>query len=246
MHPHERNVSHAFSKARATYQQHARVQTCVGHQLIQHLLTINNNFARVVDAGCGPGFITRQLADAIHYQTFHAIDTNRSLLPQVDLPTTVKCLAMNFNDLSPTSADLIFANMSLHWSHSFKHTMHVLHDALTANGLLAFTIPLHGTFAEISGNFSIYQFPTLDATAELLRHNGFKILFTNQVTYLDPFPDTISALRSIKLTGTNYTGLRKCNTLRGKSFLTQLAISKISYVIVFFYCGETRWVKYFL
>jgi malonyl-CoA O-methyltransferase len=234
MHPHERNVSHAFNKARATYQQHARVQACVGQQLIQYLLTINNNFCRVVDAGCGPGFITTQLANAIHYQTFHAIDTTRSLLPQIDLPATVKCVAMNFNDISATSADLIFANMSLHWSHSFTHTLHVLHDALTANGLLAFTIPLHGTFAEISGHFSIQKFTMMKATAELLRNNGFKILFTNQVTYLDHFPDTISALRSIKLTGTHYTGLRKCNTLRGKSFLTQLAISELSYVIGFF------------
>jgi malonyl-CoA O-methyltransferase len=234
MHPHERNVTRAFSKACATYQQHARVQAAVGEQLIQHLIAINHNFSRVVDAGCGSGFITKQLADAIHYQTFYAIDTATSLLQQADLPATVSCTAMNFNDISAASADLIFSNMALHWSHSFAHTIRVMHDALAANGLLAFTIPLHGTFAEISGNFSIQKFTTIDAAAALLLDFGFKPLLIRQDTYLDRFPDTVSALRSIKLTGTNYTGSRRCNSLRGKTLLTQLAISELSYVIGFF------------
>lgn len=234
MKTHEQFVSRAFNKAAATYDEHARIQTTAGRILIAELVRIKSSFQHVMDAGCGTGTTTRTLASATNAQTILAIDIAASLLARAPASSQIHYQQQNFNEHFSGKFDLIFSNMSLHWSPSLRQTLETLHAQLEADGLLAFTIPLQGTFMELAGYFAAQDCLPLTEAAAALEASGYRILFANQLLLRESFPDARAALRSIKLTGATHVRSPSQKSLRGKSILQQLPFNQLSYVIGFF------------
>ena len=233
----EQRITHAFNRAAATYNQHAHTQAKAGQELIRHLIHQKNNFTSVVDAGCGTGLTTTALAAAIQFASLLGVDTASALLDQAVAADNIRYQKLNFNDITGCY-DLIFSNMALHWSRSLSHTLTVLHQALASDGLLAFTIPLHGTFSELHGRFATHPFLTMAAVQSSLRATGYQLLEAKELVYCEQFSDARAALRSLKLTGTHYVHQQKQETLRGKSILSQLHFNQLSYHIGIFILGK--------
>lgn len=234
---HEQRVAAAFNQAASTYHQHSDIQINAGDHLIQQLLNINNRFSHVIDAGCGTGHTTLSLANSITYQSFSAIDIADDLLHQASQQSNdIQYTHADFNNISASNAgcDLIFSNLALHWSHDLAHTFRVMYDALHDSGLLAFSIPLTGTFTEIEHSLSIQDFSSHTDILKLLSDAGFHPISTEVQMYQKEFSDSLSALRYLKLTGTHYVRERRHRSLHGKSFLAQLHIKHLSYQIGFF------------
>lgn len=234
MHHHEQSVCRAFNNAAATYDQFASVQTTAGLSLIQNLSGSKYHFNHILDAGCGTGIVTNMLAKALPHSSLLAIDISSALLDQAKkLSSDIQWQLQDFNDIH-TQHDLIFSNMALHWSRSLPHTFEVLHQALVDNGILAFTLPLNGTFTELSDNLSTLDFYTQEQITTLMQENGFRVTDTDCITYREYFDNTLSALRSIKSTGTCHVNKRRHSSLRGKDFLRSLSFMQLTYVTGFF------------
>lgn len=239
MNSHEHNIAAAFNAAATTYNDNDDLQTAAGHQLIQEVSHIRHQFMDVVDAGCGTGFITTKLANTIAYSSFVALDIAEKLLQQAPyLPTNITRQHGSFNQLGANNEkyDLIFSNLALHWSDNFPDTLRTLQHALNENGLIAFSVPLHGTFTEIENHFSIHAFMKRCDIEDLLNDCGLYLFTSTEHTYAKKFNDTLSALRSIKLTGTNHVNNRRHVTLRGKSHLPD--IQQLTYQVGFFIAGN--------
>lgn len=237
MNQHTKLVSRSFNKAADTYDQYAITQAASGRELIKQIILSRRNFTHVFDAGCGTGITTAELAKSIDYLSFTAVDTAASLLQHEKLFTyDVHCMGFDYNDIHNLNQnyDLIFSNMALHWSPSFTRTLEILTSSLACNGMIAFTIPLQGTFSELSETFSRRDFFTRAEVETRLQATGCRLLHSDEIMYRQSFSDTLSALRSIKYTGANYVDQRRCRTLRGKSFLHSLALTELSYVTGFF------------
>ncbi len=229
-------IAQKFNKASLTYDQYSQAQTIAGEYLINQLCAVKTLFNNVIDAGCGTGLTTRRLVKSIQYKLFCAIDIAESLLKvaqRYQEEINYELLSYDHIDRT-TSYDLIFSNMSLQWSASLQHTLKVFHGALAADGLLAFTVPLQGTFFEIAENYSIYHLYSSEQIIKLLQASGFKIVRVTYNTIVNKFPDTLTALRSIKLAGANHVSQRKQKSLRAKSFLEQHECKQLSYVIGYF------------
>lgn len=234
MHQHEQSVCRAFNRAAATYDQFASVQTTAGLALIQHLSGSEHNFNHILDAGCGTGTVTSMLANSLPHASLRAIDISSALLDRAKkLSNDINWQLQDFNDIH-TQHDLIFSNMALHWSRSLPHTFNVLHQALVDDGILAFTLPLSGTFTELSDELSTHDFFTQEQISTLMQESGFHMTHTSCVTYREYFDNTLSALRSIKSTGTCYVNKRRHASLRGKDFLRSLSFIQLTYVTGFF------------
>lgn len=237
MKKHTRLTTQAFNKAGSTYDHHASAQAAAGHALIQHIAAISRVYHSVLDAGCGTGVTTAALANTIQYQSFTAVDTAAGMLQQTScLPHDIHCMEFDFNDILSLSQyyNLIFSNMSLHWSHSFAHTLNIFSQTLAPGGILAFTMPLHGTFKELPEHVSINCFHSRDEIEKLIQQSGLQTLHSSELTYCQQFSDSLSALRSIKLTGATHVKQRRHNSLRGKSFLNSMSFRQLSYVTGFF------------
>lgn len=241
MHKHEQSVADAFNQAASTYHQHSDVQAAVGQQLIQQLLNISHHFTHVMDAGCGTGHTTLALANSITYQSFSAIDIAENLLNQARKQMNdIQYMLSDFNHIDAINInyDLIFSNLALHWSHDLAFTFRVIHEAIHRNGLFVFSIPLIGTFAEIEPHLSIQDFNSHDDIVKLLSDSGFHLISSNVDMHQKKFTDSFSALRYLKHTGTHYVRNRRHHTLHGKSFLTKLHISHLTYQVGYFIASK--------
>jgi len=143
---------------------------------------------------------------------------------------------MDFNSIGRRAKryDLIFSNMSLHWSNHFTTTLASLQHALEYDGHLAFTIPLSGTFGELRNKFNINEFFELQTVVDLLESMNYEILHSSKQTFAARYQNTYKALRSIKMTGASHVGTPKSNTLQGKSYLTTHEINELTYIIGYF------------
>lgn len=237
---HEQKVAATFSKSAETYDHHANIQVLSGSQLISKIKSLNDFYPRVLDAGCGTGKTTARLADNIRHDYLHAIDHSEALLAKARLLTSAIHWELgDFNEIHASQKyDLVFSNLALHWSHSFPHTLRVLHLNMQPDGLLAFTLPLSGTFREITSNCAVQSFFNFTEVKNILRLCDFELIQADSLSFSDAHHDSLQALRSIKLCGTNFVADRKHKALRGKSFLKQLNCRELSYEIGCFLAGK--------
>jgi len=233
-------IKRSFNRAAGTYDHSCQVQTAAGEHLIQllhqHPLSIREC---AIDLGCGTGIVTEKLARSISFLEFHAIDIADQLLIKAKprlIPHGVSVYPMDFDQLSldKKSFDLIFSNMALHWSKDFSFLLHTLHAYLSPSGILAFSIPLTGTFTELQHYAALNAFHASQEVTATLEKMGYTLCAHHQEKKIISFDHPLAALQSIKKTGANCVHERKKAGLQGKSLLKQLAVTQLTYVIGYF------------
>jgi malonyl-CoA O-methyltransferase len=103
-------------------------------------MTIKPNV--IVDAGCGTGFLTRQLKERFPFANVIGLDNSTAMLNHCQQQThdinlvNANCLNLPFAD---KSVDLITANLVLPWLMDFKKFLYECKRVLRPEGLLYFT-----------------------------------------------------------------------------------------------------------
>jgi malonyl-CoA O-methyltransferase len=189
------SIRDCFNKAATKYDANCQLQLATGEKL----LSLIKPAETIIDLGCGTGITTAKLK----YKKLYALDISDKLLAQAKLRLgnkNITYLETSFDNFSGLKLDLAFANMSLQWSDNLSLTLRNIKDNLKATGILAFSIPLAGTFSEL--NISTMPFLSIKQVIEIL--DGWQIIYSEseEINYL--FPNLIEALRSIKSVGANY------------------------------------------
>ena len=102
-----------------TYDQVSRlVQYRWGKQVLEWRKWIGNEI--VMDAGCGSGLLTKQLAKKVPQGKVYAIDIDSNMIKQaknnLQLFDNVEIMQSSFADIKlPRKMDVIFSNSALHW-----------------------------------------------------------------------------------------------------------------------------------
>jgi malonyl-CoA O-methyltransferase len=236
-----RQIKHAFNRAAATYDEHCQVQITAGKQLLEFIKIYfqPNAKARLLDLGCGTGLITEQLLRCIPHAKIQALDIAEQLLAQARIRLkkfNADVYSGDFDHLPEQAAfDLIFSNMALHWSKQFAQTLAALNALICKQGLLAFSIPLSGTFTELNSFYACNTFYSKEQVEAQLTAAQQKIIFSSAETYCLQFAEPLEALRSIKKIGANFITKEPLQKgLRGKDFLKQHQNKTLTYVIGYF------------
>lgn len=237
--PNHNDIKKSFNKSHDNYDNSCHVQKMVGTDLIRYLKQHSEHASHILDLGCGTGLITEKLANEYHYHTFHAIDLAPLLLCKAKerlQPLGISVTEANFDDLPAFDCgfDIIFSNMALHWSASFNPLLKALKSFLTKKGLLAFSIPLLGTFCELEGRYAYNDFLSAALIDDELKDQGYDRLMYHQEKFILPFEHSLAAFRSIKNVGANHVTTRANKGLRGKSFIKQFDIKQLTYIIGYF------------
>lgn len=227
-------IQHHFNRASLSYDDHCQLQKVTGSRLI-HLCNNHQPQAEsILDLGCGTGITTEQLAKSYRYKKFHAIDISTSLLMRAKErlePYHINVYEKDFDELTSINYfNLIFSNMALHWSLNVNKTLRHIRHLLSAEGHIAFSIPLVGTLSELKNNYSINSFFDSSMICSFLHTNKFKIKhhYQEQLTY--SFSSTLEALTSLKKVGANHVNRRIHSGLR--SHLQP--VHQLTYVIGYF------------
>lgn len=196
-------IQQAVNKAAPTYMIHNALQRVVCKRLIKLLTQYQHVFDTVADIACGVGDSTRQLIRSVQANHYIATDISAEALSSASkqLPPSVQLIHGDFHKSFLPNLDLIFCNMGLHWSMNLPSALKTIISALNPHGLLAFSLPVAGTFHELKAD-SRLDFTRIDAIISLLRQLGLTALTTDTHTTTINFPNSISAIKSLKYTGT--------------------------------------------
>ena len=98
----------------------------------------------IYDLGCGPGHVTRIIAERWPSATVYGVDHSKEMLDQAAaVPGTVKWIEADIRAWSPDRIpDLLYSNATLHWVEGHHVLFPRLAGLLKAGGCLAVQMPL--------------------------------------------------------------------------------------------------------
>lgn len=237
-------VKQRFSSAIAHYDKEASPQRLVAERidaLLQEHADLPSGL--VFEVGCGTGLLSERLWR--RYGTAHPMIFN-DISPDMEAPLREKVGAEPHFVASDSetsewddSCALIAAASCIQWWHEPAHFFTKSHRHLKEGGFVAF-----GTYGErnlhelreVTGKGLTYD--TLTTVSERLAELGFRDIHVEETTHTLHFPDLVSLLRHLKLTGVNAIAsttpwtpkmLMETEALFRKQFATPEGLLPLSY-----------------
>jgi trans-aconitate 2-methyltransferase len=187
----------------------SNVQLEWGRKLLDKRRWIGNEI--VMDAGAGPGNLTKLLADKVPQGHVYAVDADSNMVQQAKSNLSscrnVQVIQSSMDKVSlPTKVDVIFSNSALHWILNQEGIFLHFWQLLKPNGELLINYGGHGSLEKpLSVIFKIMQseqfkehfanwkqswyFPKSDDTERLLQKVGFKEIQVDLSSQIISFSD---------------------------------------------------------
>ncbi|WP_459499583.1 malonyl-ACP O-methyltransferase BioC [Bacillus sp. C1] len=149
-----------FNGAAVSYDQYASVQKKMAQQL---LLVMKKQYhkmssIRILELGCGTGYLTEQLAASFPNATITAIDFAESMIAVAKMRNHVESVAFRCEDIEHLtlreSFDVIISSATFQWLNDLEMVVHRLYNRhLFEDGLLLFSTFGEQTFQELHTAF---------------------------------------------------------------------------------------------
>lgn len=200
-------IQKSFNKASDTYDAYSFIQREVCKNLLKQLKKLNFRHDVIADFACGTGISTREIINVFSCETLYAIDFCDKLLAKAKnkkLGSKVIFILADFDDVVflKNSFQLLVCNMGFQWALDLKHTLTTLLLQLSDFGVMAFSMPLQGTFNELKDTYRNY-FLDSQSIVDLLEETGFEIFSFQEENFIEIFNTPIETIRSIKNIGAN-------------------------------------------
>lgn len=182
----------AFNRAASSYDTAAVLQREVCNRMLERLDYIKYQPTRVLDAGCGTGWGTRQLAQ--RYVSAHvvALDIAQGMLHAArdksgwwrklfdSGKSSYACADVEALPLAASSMELVWSNLTVQWCNDLPATFVELQRVLKVGGLLMFSTfgpdtlkELRAAFDSVDGYNHINRFADMHDIGDMLVAAGF-------------------------------------------------------------------------
>ncbi|HBY1514714.1 TPA: malonyl-ACP O-methyltransferase BioC [Klebsiella aerogenes] len=221
-------VAAAFGRAARGYTQHDELQRRSAELLLRQLA--KGDFPLVLDAGCGPGSMSRHWREAGSEVT--ALDLSAGMLAQAQRNGAAQHYLQGDIEALPlpdACFDLAWSNLAVQWCDDLRAAIGELCRVVRPGGRVAFTTLLAGSLPELNQAWrAVDEHPhanrflseqAVRAALSGLRAEGV----VHQISL--PFADALSAMRSLKGIGATHLhqGRASAPLSRGKLRELQLA-----------------------
>ena len=221
-------VAAAFGRAAAHYHQHDELQRLSAAHLLAQLPP--QAFARVLDAGCGPGSYSRYWRDKGSHVT--ALDLSDEMLQHARAQQSAdRYLQADIEDIPPleNGFELVWSNLAVQWCSDIRVALDSLYRQLSPGGVLAFTTLTAGSLPELNqawqaidnhphANRFLAEKTLRDAVGHYRHH-------ATVTTHTLDFPDALSAMRSLKGIGATHLHQGRSNQTLTRGRLQQLQLA---------------------
>lgn len=110
----------------------------VGFRLSERILDIKRKFGKVVDLGCGRGYVSRHVLSSSVEELIMCDMSPSNLKQAVGPEEAVKCKRMVVDEemipFEPNSVDMFISNLSLHWVNDLPGTFAQINRCLKNDG----------------------------------------------------------------------------------------------------------------
>lgn len=200
-------VAAAFGRAATHYHQHDALQRLSARQLLSQLPP--QAFPHVLDAGCGPGSYSRYWRDRGSDVT--ALDLSGEMLQQAQRQQAAdRYVQADIEDIPLPAGrfNLVWSNLAIQWCSDIQTALAQLYRQLCPCGTLAFTTLTAGSLPELNQAWrTVDNHPHANHfLAEEALHEALAKYRSRSVstTLTLPFPDALSAMRSLKGIGATH------------------------------------------
>lgn len=219
-------VRQAFAQASAHYDDFAYLQRTVAGELMQRS-GVERLAGRVVDLGCGTGFLTHKLLQLGGYEQLFALDLALPMLHQARqrLATAAYYICADIEQLSlqTQSMDFIFSSLALQWCLALPSTLQDLHRVLKPGAKLAFATFGPATLQELKQAWAaVDDYPHVNdfcSVAELQNHLQpalwQQVQMSSQV-YHCRYASVLALMRELKGIGAHNVSTGRQQQLMGK------------------------------
>ncbi len=209
--PNKELVRKRFNKNLKTYKCEATVQKNISKILANKLSELsNNNFERILEIGCGTGFLTKEIWTQFHPESFYLNDlVADAYFETLDYTNGENLRVSEFIEGDaeildfPTNLDGIFSSSCFQWFNNLDVFLKKAGKLLNECGILAFSTFGEYHFNEIrqiTGQGLDYK--TLAELLDLLA-GEYEVLYTHEWQYEEEFNNPYEVLRHMKNTGVN-------------------------------------------
>ncbi|BAT42879.1 malonyl-ACP O-methyltransferase BioC [Escherichia albertii] len=221
-------IAAAFGRAASQYEQHAELQRRSADALLAMLP--QRKYARVLDAGCGPGWMSRYWRERSGQVT--ALDISSPMLAQARQQDVADYyLAGDIESLPLSSAtfDLAWSNLAVQWCAELSTALGELYRVIRPGGVVAFTTLVQGSLPELHQAWQAVDERThanrFLSQADVERTlKGFRHQHRLQPITLW-FDDALSAMRSLKGIGATHLHEGRDPRILTRSQLQQLQLA---------------------
>ncbi|HMA99433.1 MAG TPA: methyltransferase domain-containing protein [Spirochaetota bacterium] len=212
MHLDKTKVKNNFNRAAATYDSYTSLQQEIGRNLLGNL-PADLKPRRILDIGCGTGWLTAKLADTYPDAEITAMDLADAMIRQARQQHKRANITYITGDVElnwPYSRyDLILSNATMQWINDLKKLYDNIIQSITPGGLFAFSVFLNNTFSRLKKLFQQYgqliishQLPAGEDIKLLLKTNDFQILYSNDKIRDISYKGLIDFMKKQRLSGT--------------------------------------------
>lgn len=237
----KKQVRRAFSRAAATYDSAAVLQREVCARMLERLEYIKLQPARILDAGSGTGWGTRQLAAKYPAAQLLALDIAIGMLhtarghsgwwqkifssaKQLQVCGDVEALPLAVN-----SVEMVWSNLALQWCNDLPATFVGLHRVLKADGLLMFSTfgpdtlkELRQAFHGVDSHNHLNRFADMHDIGDMLTQGGFAEPVMDMEYLTLTYDDVRGVMYELKAIGAHNATAGRGQGLMGKHAWTRL------------------------
>lgn len=221
-------VAAAFGRAAGHYQQHDALQRQCAAALRAQLPS--QPFERVLDAGCGPGSVSRLWTEAGSEVT--ALDLSPQMLAEALRQNAARHYVQADIESMPLADgqyDLVWSNLAVQWCESLGVALQELTRTARPGGVVAFSTLLADSLPELNqawqsvdGQPHANRFLSLQHILSALKPYRFE---HQTQTFSLTFDDALSAMRSLKGIGATHLHAGRAAQTLTRNHLQQLQLA---------------------
>jgi len=248
-HIHRPHVKRSFSGAAESYDHHAVLQREIGDRLMAHLNFTKIEPKRILDIGCGTGYVTRLLSNKFKKSHVTGLDLSETMVRHtrkhhaLRLPWHGKrhhCVAdgcaLPFAD---GSFDLVTSNLAMQWVANPGDMLAEMRRVLAPNGLILFSTFGRRTLAELRQSLAelpinsekrkaghVLPFPDVMSLGDELNKLAVELPVIDSDLFTLTYPNVMALVRELKGLGASSSAISgRSGGLYGRRLLKELDTS---------------------
>jgi malonyl-CoA O-methyltransferase len=231
----KKQMRRAFNRAAADYDAAAVLQREVCTRMLERLDYVKLQPARILDAGSGTGWGTRQLAQRYPAAQIVALDIAIGMLQNArghsgwwrklfgGAQQSQVCADVEALPLAGNSVEMVWSNLALQWCNDLPTTLAGLHRVLKTEGLLMFSTfgpdtlkELRLAFNGVDGHNHLNRFADMHDIGDMLMHAGFAEPVMDMEFITLTYDDVRGVLYDLKRIGAHNATAGRGQGLMGK------------------------------
>ena len=230
----DNSIERSFSNAAQGYDSNALLQHSVAKSLLERF-SLQYTPQRILELGCGTGFLTAMLSDKFPESQIDALDLSAQMVSAAQKrveSSRVKWHVINAMEYRAAEQyDLIISSSAMQWMNPISRLIANLRGLSAEQGEVHFSIMLKGTLCELHrlreeiapDNLPLRELPDFSIIIDALREGGFCSLENSVDEVKVSYPNSLEFLRTLKR-----LGLTGGDLSRGGRVLLPGEISKIA------------------